>query len=221
MLLETPQPLLLATTRLQVDKFPRGTVGDARRSLNGALDVRAAKKLSPAFRALWRRRRSRQVPTRAGEARRAVDDHASRMRWDPAAAAAAAALPHCVAGTAEAAQCSQPAPEGLLPARTAAGRLCTPLPASRRRLRRVAHGRAPGGVRGAARTPDALGGKARDTSLSRLIAQVFPARTRTRRPLERLRWWRRCFCVAMGWNDGMGLVPWNAATTWRRPDIPW
>ena len=58
MLLDTPQPLLLATTRLQVDKFPRGTVRDARRSLNGALDVRAAKKLSPAFRALWRRWRA-------------------------------------------------------------------------------------------------------------------------------------------------------------------
>ena len=55
MLLETPQPLLLATTRLQVDKFPRGTVRDARRSLNGALDVRTAKRRSPAFRALWRR----------------------------------------------------------------------------------------------------------------------------------------------------------------------
>ena len=76
MLLETPQPLLLATTRLQVDRFPRGTVGDARRSLNGALDVRAAKKLSPAFRALWRRRRRASgADARAGEARRAVDDY--------------------------------------------------------------------------------------------------------------------------------------------------
>ena len=73
MLLETPQPLLLATTRLQVDKFPRGTVRDARRSLNGALDVRAAKKRSPAFRALWRRRRRASgADARAGEAREAV-----------------------------------------------------------------------------------------------------------------------------------------------------
>ena len=69
MLLDAPQPLLLATTRLQVDKFPRGTVGDARRSLNGALDVRAAKILSPAFRALWRRRRRASgADARAGEA---------------------------------------------------------------------------------------------------------------------------------------------------------
>ena len=93
MLLETPQPLLLATTRLQVDKFPRGTVGDARRSLNGALDVRAAKRLSPAFRALWRRRRRASgADARAGEARRAVDDyvaaHARELRDAGAAAAA-------------------------------------------------------------------------------------------------------------------------------------
>ena len=96
MLLDAPQPLLLATTRLQVDKFPRGTVRDARRSLNGALDVRAAKRLSPAFRALWRRRRRASgADARAGEARRAVDDyvvaHARRLRD---AGAAVAALPY-------------------------------------------------------------------------------------------------------------------------------
>ena len=96
MLLETPQPLLLATTRLQVDKFPRGTVGDARRSLNGALDVRAAKKRSPAFRALWRRRRrSLGGDAWASEARRAVDEYVvAHARGLRDAAAAAAALPY-------------------------------------------------------------------------------------------------------------------------------
>merc|ERR1711903_128597 len=96
MLLETPQPLLLATTRLQVDKFPRGTVRDARRSLNGALDVRAAKKRSPAFRALWRRRRrALGGDARAGEARRAVDDYVvAHARGLRDAGAAAAALPY-------------------------------------------------------------------------------------------------------------------------------
>ena len=96
MLLETPQPLLLATTRLQVDKFPRGTVGDARRSLNGALDVRAAKRRSPAFRALWRRRRrSLGGDAWASEARRAVDEYVvAHARGLRDAAAAAAALPY-------------------------------------------------------------------------------------------------------------------------------
>ena len=182
MLLETPQPLLLATTRLQVDKFPRGTVGDARRSLNGALDVRAAKKQSPAFRALWRRRRRASgADARAGEARRAVDDYVvAHARGLRDSAAAAAALPYAAwLGLPQAcAVLAAMAPEGLRPARDGLRR--SPLHVAAARGHADAYAvllaaarRA--GVRGAARTPDALGGKPRDYAVvASNCSEVFP-----------------------------------------------
>jgi hypothetical protein len=181
MLLETPQPLLLATTRLQVDKFPRGTVRDARRSLNGALDVRAAKRRSPAFRALWRRRRRASgADARAGEARRAVDDYVvAHARGLRDTAAAAAALPYAAwLGLPQAcAVLAAMAPEGLRPARDGLRR--SPLHVAAARGHADAYAvllaaarRA--GVRGAARTPDALGGKPRDYIAVTDCSEVFP-----------------------------------------------
>ena len=182
MLLETPQPLLLATTRLQVDKFPRGTVGDARRSLNGALDVRAAKRRSPAFRALWRRRRRASgADARAGDARRAVDDYVvAHARGLRDAGAAAAALPYAAwLGLPQAcAVLAAMAPEGLRPARDGLRR--SPLHVAAARGHADAYAvllaaarRA--GVRGAARTPDALGGKPRDyVAVAPNCSEVFP-----------------------------------------------
>lgn len=169
MLLETPQPLLLTTTRLQVDRFPRGTVGNARRTLNGALNVRAAKRLSPAFRALWRRRR-RAVGSdaRASEARRAADDyvvaHARRLHD---AAAAAAALPY-VAWLGLPRSCAvlaALAPSKLLAARDGLRRSPLHVAAARGHADAYAvllKAARRAGVRGAARTLDALGGKPRD-----------------------------------------------------------
>ena len=169
MLLETPQPLLLATTRLQVDKFPRGTVGDARRSLNGALDVRAAKKRSPAFRALWRRRRRASgADARAGEARRAVDDYVvAHARGLRDAAAAAAALPYAAwLGLPQAcAVLAAMAPEGLRPARDGLRRSPLHVAAARGHADAYAvllKAARRAGIRGAARVPDAAGRKPRD-----------------------------------------------------------
>ena len=182
MLLDTPQPLLLATTRLQVDKFPRGTVGDARRSLNGALDVRAAKKRSPAFRALWRRRRrSLGADARAGEARRAVDDYVvAHARGLRDAAAAAAALPYAAwLGLPQAcAVLAAMAPEGLRPARDGLRRSPLHVAAARGHADAYAvllKAARRAGVRGAARTPDALGGKPRDyVAVAPNCSEVFP-----------------------------------------------
>ena len=182
MLLETPQPLLLATTRLQVDKFPRGTVRDARRSLNGALDVRAAKRRSPAFRALWRRRRRASgADARAGEARRAVDDYVvAHARGLRDAAAAAAALPYAAwLGLPQAcAVLAAMAPEGLRPARDGLRRSPLHVAAARGHADAYAvllKAARRAGVRGAARAPDAFGGKPRDyVAVAPNCSEVFP-----------------------------------------------
>ena len=182
MLLDAPQPLLLATTRLQVDKFPRGTVGDARRSLNGALDVRAAKKLSPAFRALWRRRRrSLGADARAGEARRAVDDYVvAYARGLRDAGAAAAALPYVAwLGLPNAcAVLAAMAPEGLRPTRDGLRRSPLHVAAARGHVDAYAVLLAAArraGIRGAVRVPDELGGKPRDyVAAAPNCSEVFP-----------------------------------------------
>ena len=44
-----PQQLLLLTTRLQVDRFARGEISDARRTLGGAADVSALLAVHPQF----------------------------------------------------------------------------------------------------------------------------------------------------------------------------
>ena len=227
MLLETPQPLLLATTRLQVDKFPRGTVGDARRSLNGALDVRAAKRRSPAFRALWRRRRrALGGDARAGEARRAVDDYVvAHARGLRDAAAAAAALPYAAwLGLPQAcAVLAAMAPEGLRPARDGLRR--SPLHVAAARGHADAYAvllaaarRA--GVRGAARTLDALGGKARDyVAVAPNCSEVFPGTdAEAAKALERYAF-SGAPVVLRGAAAGWNWTGWNWSALERRDDV--
>ncbi|CAH0372117.1 unnamed protein product [Pelagomonas calceolata] len=228
MLLETPQPLLLATTRLQVDKFPRGTVGDARRSLNGALDVRAAKRRSPAFRALWRRRRrSLGGDARAGEARRAVDDYVvAHARGLHDAGAAAAALPYVAwLGLPNAcAVLAAMAPEGLRPARDGLRRSPLHVAAARGHADAYAvllKAARRAGVRGAARTPDALGGKARDyVAVAPNCSEVFPGTDAdAATALERYALVGAPVLLrgaAAGWN----WTGWNWSALERRDDVP-
>ena len=227
MLLETPQPLLLATTRLQVDKFPRGTVGDARRSLNGALDVRAAKRRSPAFRAVWRRRRrSSGGDARAGEARRAVDDYVvAHARGLRDAGAAAAALPYAAwLGLPQAcAVLAAMAPEGLRPARDGLRR--SPLHVSAARGHADAYAvllkaarRA--GVRGAARTPDALGGKPRDyVAVAPNCSEVFPGTDADAAAALERHALVGAPVLLRGAAEGWNWTGWNWSALARRDDV--
>ena len=227
MLLETPQPLLLATTRLQVDKFPRGTVGDARRSLNGALDVRAAKRRSPAFRALWRRRRrALGGDARAGEARRAVDDYVvAHARGLRDAGAAAAALPYAAwLGLPQAcAVLAAMAPEGLRPARDGLRRSPLHVAAARGHADAYAvllKAARRAGVRGAARTLDALGGKPRDyVAVAPNCSEVVPGTNAdAAAALERYALMGAPVILrgaAAGWN----WTGWNWSALERRDDV--
>ena len=202
--------------------------GRRARSLNGALDVRAAKKtVAGVPRALaattedlgWRRagrrgaarRRRLRHGVRAGTPRRG-----GRGRALPYAAWLG--LPQRVRGARG--DGARRAPAGARrPATVAFARRRGPR-SQRRRLRRVAKGRAPGGrPRRRSYTRRALAANRGTTSRSRRIApRFFPAPTRRRQPLwSALRWWeRRCFCVAAaGWN----WTGWNWSALERRDDV--
>ena len=168
----------------------------------------------------------RQVATRAGEARRAVDDyvvaHARGLR-DAGGRGGGAAI--CgVAGTAASVRGARGdgtrrAPAGARrPATVAFARRRGPRSRDAYAVLLKAARRA--GIRGAARTPDALGGKARDyVAVAPIAPRFFPAPTRRRRPRwSALRWWaRRCFCAAraLGWN----WTGWDWSALERRDDV--
>ncbi|KAJ1456480.1 hypothetical protein M885DRAFT_587099 [Pelagophyceae sp. CCMP2097] len=54
--LEKPQQLLLLTSRLQIDRFPRGADDSPRRTLGGNVDVAELLQVSPTYARLWARR---------------------------------------------------------------------------------------------------------------------------------------------------------------------